>query len=101
MGLIKLFSCSNDGDDEITPPEPNPRSFLVLECERVNGNVILLVQYYGCTTFNGLKLLLIRGESFDNTFLDPHLLGGGHVVIARFEPTKEGWRLARTCANMI
>ena len=30
--------------------------------------------------------------------LDPHLLGNGHIVIARFEPNEQGKKMARMCA---
>jgi hypothetical protein len=52
-----------------------------------------------CTTFNGHKLLLLKGnKDFSNLKeLDPHFLNDDHPVIARFKPDDTGWKLARKC----
>ena len=81
------------------PQDPNPQIFTIASKEIVNNNTLLLVHYPNCTTFNGLKLLLIQGLEYDEKFLDPHLLGNNHPVIARFEPNGQGWRIARICAE--
>jgi hypothetical protein len=40
-------------------------------------------------------------KKISNKPLDPHLLGSTHPVMARFEPTEEGWELARMCAKSL
>ena len=95
MGL-RHFS---GGGAECSPPNPDPYRFRVIKQENRNGKSILLVKYEGCTTFNGEKLLLTRTIYKGKQQLDPHLLGNDHIVLARFEPTTEGWRLARLCAD--
>lgn len=81
-------------------PNTNPILYNIINQEIIGDYNIVEAQYIGCTTFGGKKLMLLKTnkhiESFHN--LDPHLLGNGHLVIARFEPTVEGKRLARICA---
>ena len=109
---ISLFSNS-----DYSPPNPNPLKYSVITKVFIGRLEIVEVSYSGCTTFNGRKLLLLRrhhvvlsqstngyGETCFPSHviqLDPHLLGEDHIVMARFEPTDEGWRLARMCADNI
>ena len=80
-------------------PNPNPTKFSVVEHDVVNGKSILLVKYEGCTTFGGLKLLVLNTRWKGGTKLDPHFISNDHCVKARFEPTEDGKRLARLCAR--
>lgn len=84
------------------PPNPDPYNFKIKHATSVNGYTIALVNYPGCTTFGGDKLLLIRGDlppRQGHPKLDPHFLEGGHPVIARFLPNDEGFKLANVCAH--
>jgi hypothetical protein len=83
------------------PPNPNPFRYRVKKRKVVNGNLILLVHYPDCTTFSGMKLLLLRGANYTKGNLDPHILGNNHPVIARFEPNEVGWGLAEACAEKL
>jgi hypothetical protein len=76
--------------------------FKVLEEEIVNGRSILLVQYDGCTTFNGKKLMLLKclWSSVPHDSLDPHFTEAS-IILARFEPNLVGVMLARRCAKTI
>ena len=89
--------------EKIYAPNPNPFKFKVLKEEKLERGMILLVNYDGCTTFKGDKLLLLRCHIDLKYFgkLDPHILGDGHIVCARFEPTPEGWSMARMAANCL
>lgn len=78
-------------------PNPNPSLFSIIKREIIGDYSIVEVLYYGCTTFEGRKLMLLKTRTVPLP-LDPHLLGNDHPVIARFEPNKDGWRLARLCA---
>lgn len=99
MGLSRWSGSSTIGMSRTDPPNPNPRNFHVEQEEVVAGKSILLVRYDGCITFNGLKLLLLRQRWEGCNSLDPHLFGGGHIVLARFEPNEQGWIMARLCAE--
>jgi len=89
--------------EKYVSPNPNPFKFKVLKEERLDRGMILLVNYEGCTTFNGNKLLLLRCKIDLKYFgkLDPHILGDDHIVCARFEPTEQGWEMARMAANCL
>lgn len=84
-------------------PNPNPYSFRVVRSEKYEkGYIIAEIKYLGCTTFDGLKLLLLQTTKNIKDFevLDPHFLDDDkHPVIARFQPTLEGWRMARACVK--
>lgn len=92
---IKLFS---DIQNNPQSPNPDPCSFRIIEEVVIGDYIVARVFYYGCTTFDGHKLMLLKSNKIP-TPLDPHLLGNGHPVIARFEPNEEGWALARLCAR--
>jgi hypothetical protein len=84
-----------------TAPNPNPKAFKVLREVKINGRSILLVKYYGCTTFNGEKLILLKKIWNKKSELDPHFLNENHIVLARFEPNSTGWKLAKLCAKSL
>lgn len=82
--------------------KPDPFKFKIVHSEIVNENTIIIANYGG-ETFNGDKLMLLRGV-FDVDkleSLDPHFLDEDYAVVARFVPTKEGLELARLCADSI
>jgi hypothetical protein len=91
--------------------KPNPFDYHVKKTEIVNGNTIVLANYHGCQSFNGDKLMLLRGmlprDFYTNTAthsvstdpLDPHFLNEDYPVVARFIPNEDGWKMARLCAN--
>lgn len=94
---ISIFSDTYKTDSGIKTPNPNPRLFRIINRERIGDYTIVEARYYGCTTFDGCKLMLLKSNKVPYP-LDPHLLGGNHPVIARFEPNENGWKLARLCA---
>lgn len=89
-------------NQQIEIPNPDPRKFTLIEQRKIGKYTIAEVKYHGCTTFDGHKLLLIKG-TFDEfpKILDPHLLGANHPVKARFEPNIIGWNLAIICAETL
>lgn len=99
------FSCNRVGQSEPAIDygvNPNPYDFKVKSATVVNGHTIMLVNYPNCTTYNGDKLLLLRGIwPITMRKLDPHFFEGEHPVIARFEPTLEGSKLAGICARAL
>jgi hypothetical protein len=92
------FLGTSDNTYYSKTPEPDPNIFKIIRKEMFSCCEILEVKYGGCTTFDGVKLLLIK-DHYTGGILDPHLLGDNHIVIARFEPTQEGWNLARLCVK--
>ena len=100
---IKIFSDSCDSYENYKrnsaskPPNPDPYSFRIIKKELLGEYSLVEVMYFGCTTFDGHKLMLLTSKTISYP-LDPHLLGDGHPVIARFEPNERGWKMARLCA---
>ncbi len=85
-----------------TTPNPNPHRFEIVDAELINGHTLLYVRYPNCTTFNGMKLLLLRGFNIYFTKLDPHFLNDPkHPVVARFIPNEDGYKMAVAAANSL
>ena len=81
--------------------KPDPFNFTVVKTEIVNGNTIVLAKYHGCKTFDGHKLMILKGEHQIEASLDPHFLDEEYAVRARFIPNEEGWNMARLCAGLL
>ena len=100
---IKIFS---DTATNTQSPNPDPYKFVIESITEspLKNFCLVLAKYYGCTTFNGKKLMLLKGsrkEVEKLTKLDPHLLGKDHVVIARFEPNKLGIAIGKKILKTI
>ena len=78
--------------------KPDPYNFEIVRKEFLHGNTIILANYPGSVTFQGDKLMLLRGKPEITDTLDPHFLDEEYAVVARFMPTIEGWMMARACA---
>lgn len=87
-GPFRLSDADFYTADVDTTPNPNKYNFKILEI--VEGEVfdIVRVRYPNCTTFEGVKILVVYAGSIakDCTELDPHFFKDGPVV-ARFAPT--------------
>lgn len=108
MGLGLGFSCGSRDDypkrevvyvEQKVDINPNPYNFKIKKTKFVNGHTIALVNYPNCTTYNGDKLMLLRGIHKHLDKLDPHFLDDNHIVIARFIPKQFGWKMAEICAE--
>jgi hypothetical protein len=106
MGM-KLFSDSSTPSKAL--PNPDPFKYEVKALHEVNGNLIALIHYPDCTTFNGLKLMVYKGLK-KNEFIerskilgcDPHFLENKLSPFARFVPTEDGFKEALLlCDNQI
>ena len=80
--------------------KPDPYNFTIKHLEIINGNTIVIANYDG-KTFNGDKLMVLKGEYKEFTTLDPHFLSEDYPVIARFIPTELGIELAKKVCLMI
>jgi hypothetical protein len=80
--------------------KPDPYKFEIDELEHVGNCTIILANYEGCKTFDGNKLMLLRGihNLMDFETLDPHFLDEEYAVVARFIPNEVGWKMARVAA---
>lgn len=74
--------------------KPDPYKFKIVRLEVVGENTVIMANYDGCTTYDGNKLMVLKGIHKEFETLDPHFIED-HPVLARFPPTDEGWELAR------
>lgn len=79
--------------------KPDPNKFTIEKITHVGKNTIIQANYGG-NTFNGSKLMVLKGfyDKKDLKTLDPHFLNEDYPVYARFQPTEEGWKLAKLIA---
>jgi hypothetical protein len=101
-----LRSCVDGADGAW--PNPDPQRFFIRQHAEIGRHcLVLLVQYPNCTNFEGSKILVYVGVTYDEIRkadrLDPHFTDrpGSQTPLARFRPTEEGWNLAiRFCRMM-
>lgn len=93
MGLSLFRNCGTNP----AARAPNPSVFRINHIEEIKPGVcVVKATYPGCTNYEGVKILVVRGtqERVEQMLvLDPHFTKGGPIV-ARFEPTDIGWYMA-------
>lgn len=52
------------------------------------------MKYKNCTNFEGIKILVFKGQYVERIVMDPHFSDDEESPIARFKPTVEGINLA-------
>lgn len=80
-----------------TPPNPDPTKFEILFTKQHGDYLLAFIQFEGCTTFNGVKLLVYETtarELWDRKQIDPHFLDGPEDPIARFPANGAGRKAA-------
>lgn len=92
---IKLFSDS----PPYQPPNPHPSLFTIINIRHKNGYTYAEVAYFGCTPYDGVKIMIYEGDVTkaiaETKHLDPHFLEEGDLIpVARFAPTPKGRALA-------
>lgn len=96
---IKLFRDSSRLPNDLNAnPNPNPSNFKIITGFYGKNYSLILVKYIGCTTFEGRKILLVKGREKSIKKLkqlDPHFFED-HIVLARFIPNEFGMTLARS-----
>ena len=98
LEFFKKMNPSNDIRQVAMGAKPDPTKFTIKSIEHVHGNTIVLANYGG-ETFGGDKLMVLRGIHTEFQTLDPHFLDESYPVFARFQPTPEGFKLARMAAS--
>lgn len=80
--------------DPLPTGNPDPNRFEVKRIEQLGNYTLLLVHYYGCTNFEGNKILLMKDVSLidiiNSKHLDPHFYETSKLI-ARFIPNDDGW----------
>ena len=89
------------------PPNPNPRNYKIDSHVKVNGFLVMKVSYPGCTSFEGMKILVFPQKTtllkiLAQKVIDPHFSDSKDFIhpVARFIPTAEGVKMAISfCKN--
>lgn len=80
-----------------TIPNPNPLKFKVLAYSLFPPYLIVLVEYVGCTNFEGKKIMIYKNvfltEILHAKSLDPHFQDQRFSPIVRLSPGEEGWQM--------
>ena len=94
---ISLFGNSAGN---YTAPNPNPFRYGIKYHAQFGRWSVLLVYYPDCTTYEGLKVLVVKDYKVGQPQLDPHfLLNQPYQVMARFPPTDWGLQEAENLAR--
>ena len=96
-------NCSTNycSDEEQPAPNPNPDRWSLIQKAEFNNGYVLRVRYLDCTNFEGVKIMVYKGQYIKQEHRDPHFAPGRLSPIARFIPTLEGLRMAVSLANSL
>lgn len=100
MGLSPFGNCRTNYA-VTSVPNPDPSRWELLDRKQFPEAYVLKVRYLDCTNYEGVKLLVFKGQYKEREYLDPHFSEDKDSPIARFRPDKEGRRLAFTLAGSI
>lgn len=83
---------------------PNPFNFRSLTTTQIGDFTIVWLTYPDCTNYEGQKILVFKGTTEAKIRrrkkIDPHFSEKGQLrLVARFEPTDEGWTFACSFAR--
>lgn len=99
--FVDYRPTGNSGHGKIEKlPNPDPNNYKILRSLSGVNWLLLEVQYPDCTNYEGKKILLFRNTTLEKIkaqkTLDPHFSNNKNYIspFARFEPTKEGWKIA-------
>jgi len=100
-------SCYQTKENSIPDTNPNPYNFKIRRISKIEEYLIVYINYMDCVNYEGNKILVFKDISISeikqSSFIDPHFCKGEHISpIARFEPTKRGYKMAYImCKGMI
>lgn len=97
MGVSCRNTCHTN--ESAIAPNPSPDNWVLISKYYAKNGYVLKVKYYGCTNFEGIKILVYRGAFIEREYLDPHFTSDENSPIARFKPTDEGFQMALDLAN--
>lgn len=100
MGVGPLRGCSTNYEIT-TAPNPDPSRWHLVRMEQFANAHVLKVRYKDCINFEGIKIMVYKGEYERKYRLDPHFDNCKDSPIARFKPTPEGWLMALALAQSI
>lgn len=88
-------------------PNPDASNYEILKHKYVNNYLIILINYPDCINYEGNKILVFENCTMKQLekqeLIDPHFSDNDEFFspIARFEPTKRGWKMAITLTETL
>lgn len=101
MGLSIFKSCSTNYTSGAPAPNPDPKRWQILRKKQFKHGYVLTVRYLDCTNFEGVKVMVFRGQYEPRTHLDPHFSEAPDSPIARFRPDADGVAMAEALAKSL
>jgi len=98
---ISLFGGCFTNEVINSAPNPSPGRWTMLRKQEFEGGYVLEVKYLDSTNFEGVKIMVYKGEYTYLEYLDPHFSNEYNSPIARFKPTPEGWTMAMKLAESL
>lgn len=99
MGLNMFSRNKNCGLCQAPAPNPSQSRWTLIERVEFENAYVLKVEYHDCTNFEGVKIIVFRGNYYKRIVLDPHFEDSDTSPIARFKPTE--WELACQFASFL
>ena len=97
MGVFPKKSCYTNKQAQ----PPNPNKYRVVMTERYTNSTLVIIDYVGCSNFEGRKVMVYSGNFNPVGSVDPHFSATGVSPIARFKPDEIGLKLARKlCSDL-
>jgi hypothetical protein len=100
-------SCSSS-PYAVPNSNPDPQNFRVIREQLVLSYLVLEVEYPDAKNFEGRKIMVYKGFANSKQVLkatggtlDPHFAEDRVSPVARFAPTKSGWKTAVLFANAL
>lgn len=99
MGISPLRR-SSDSIYSPAPPNPDPANYVIQNSLQLDNYLILRIKYPGCTTFEGVKILVYENATLEQLqkqgTIDPHFSDNKAFLspVARFAPDEKGWMRA-------
>lgn len=91
--------------DTVKIPNPKPNNYYIKKYQQVGKNLIVLINYPDCNNYEGDKILVLKNKTIYNITslkdIDPHFDIKNQInLVARLEPTDEGWLYAEMLAKI-
>lgn len=86
---------------------PDPMNYRIIRYEEIGLSLVIELQYPDCDNYEGRKILVYKELDFltliNQRSIDPHFCNHATMrsPFARFEPTEEGWSVAKEMAKHI
>lgn len=88
-------------------PNPDPLNYQISEYHTIGKYLIIKIHYLDCKNYEGNKIMVYENctlkQLLKQKYIDPHFCDNKkyHSPIARFVPTKIGWKMALNFCLML